>query len=135
MHDPCYWLGGTQGGGLYVSTDCGVSFESNGNLAVGRNVSDIAYDPASATRVAAAGWGFGVAISEDLGKTWVSRNAGLPGLSVWSVAFDPDVPGRMYASVHEEALYVSTDQGRSWRKEGLEGSRVYRMKFVPEGKR
>jgi hypothetical protein len=118
-----------------VSTDCGATFESNGNLAVGRNLSDIAFDPGSAKRVAAAGWGIGVAISEDLGKTWTLRNAGLPGLNVWSVAFDPDAPGRMYASVHEEALYVSADYGRSWRKEGLEGSRVYRMKFVPEAKR
>jgi photosystem II stability/assembly factor-like uncharacterized protein len=134
-YDPCYWLAGTQGGGLFVSWDCGATFESNGSLAVGRNVSDIAYDPASGSRIAVAGWGFGVAISEDRGKTWVSRNAGLPGLSVWSVAFDPDAPGRMYASVHEDALYVSTDYGRSWRKEGLEGSRVYRMKFVPEAKR
>jgi photosystem II stability/assembly factor-like uncharacterized protein len=135
MHNPCHWLAGTQGGGLYVSTDCGVSFESNGNLAVGRNASDIAYDPGSGSRVAVAGWGFGVALSEDLGKTWTFRNTGLPGLSVWSVAFDPDAPGRMYAGVHEEALYVSTDYGRSWSKEGLAGSRVYRMKFVPEGKR
>ena len=54
------------------------------------------------------------------------------GTSVWSVAFDPAKPGRMYASVHEEALYVSQDYGRTWTKDGLEGSRVYRMQFVPE---
>ena len=77
-HDACYWLAATQGGGLFVSTDCGVTFESSGNLGAGRNVSDIAFDPASANRIAVAGWGIGVAISEDLGKTWQSRNAGLP---------------------------------------------------------
>ena len=76
----------------------------------------------------------GVAISEDLGKTWQSRNAGLPSTAVWSVAFDPAKPGRLYAGVHEEALYVSQDYGRTWTKDGLEGSRVFRMKFVPEGK-
>jgi hypothetical protein len=134
-HDPCHWLAATQGGGLFVSTDCGVSFESNGNLGVDRNISDIAFDPASADRIAVAGWALGVVVSEDRGKTWQPRNAGLPGLSVWSVAFDPSKPGRMYASVHEEALYVSQDYGRTWAKEGLEGSRVYRMRFVPEGKR
>ena len=131
-HDPCYWLAATQGGGLFVSTDCGVTFESNGNLAVGRNIWDIAFDPASRNRIAVAGWGIGVVVSEDLGKTWQFRNAGLPGTSVWSVAFDPGKPGRMYASVHEEALYVSLDYGRTWAKDGLEGSRVFRMKFVPE---
>jgi photosystem II stability/assembly factor-like uncharacterized protein len=134
-HDPCYWLAATQGGGLFVSTDCGVTFESNGDLGVGVNFSDIAFDPASAGRIAVSGWGIGVALSEDRGKIWQFRNAGLPATSVWSVAFDPAKPGRIYASVHEEALYVSQDYGRTWTKDGLEGSRVYRMRFVPEAPR
>lgn len=133
-HDACYWMAATQGGGLFVSTDCGVTFESSGSLGAGRNVSDIAFDPASANRIAVAGWGVGVAISEDLGKTWESRNAGLPASAVWSVAFDPAKAGRVYAGVHEEAVYVSQDYGKTWTRGGLEGSRVYRMRFVPEGK-
>lgn len=133
-HDACYWMAATQGGGLFVSTDCGVTFESSGNLGAGRNVSDIAFDPAAANRIAVAGWGVGVAISEDLGKTWQSRTAGLPASAVWSVAFDPAKAGRVYAGVHEEAIYVSQDYGKTWTKDGLEGSRVYRMRFVREGK-
>jgi len=131
-HDPCFWLAGTEGGGLFASTDCGASFESAGNLGVGRNLYDIAFDPDSPNRIAVAGWGIGVAVTEDGGKTWELRNAGLPSASVWSVAFDPANPRRLYASVHEEALYVSQDGGRTWAKDGLEGSAVYRMKFVPE---
>jgi hypothetical protein len=134
-HDACYWLAATQGGGLFMAADCGVSFESNGNLGVDRNISDIAFDPGSPQRIAVAGWGLGVMVSDDRGKTWQARNSGLPGLSVWSVAFDPGKAGRMYASVHEEALYVSQDFGRTWTKDGLEGSRVYRMRFVPEAAR
>jgi hypothetical protein len=131
-HDPCYWLASTQGGGLFKSTDCGVSFESNGAFGVDENISDIAFDRSTPGRIAVAGWGIGVAISEDLGKTWQFRNAGLPSTAVWSVVFDPEAPGRIYAGVHEEALYVSQDDGRSWAKDGLEGSRVMRMVFVPE---
>jgi photosystem II stability/assembly factor-like uncharacterized protein len=131
-HNPCYWLAATQGGGLFVSTDCGVTFESAGNLAVGRNLSDIAFDPASPSRIAVAGWGTGVAVSEDLGKTWQTRNGELPSTNVWSVIFDPAKPGRLYAGVHDEALYVSQDYGRNWSKDGLTESRVFRMKFVPE---
>jgi photosystem II stability/assembly factor-like uncharacterized protein len=131
-HDPCRWLAAAEGGGLFASTDCGVSFESAGNLAMAGNISDIAFDPASRDRIAVAGWGIGVAVSEDLGKTWQFRNAGLPGAAVWSVAFDPAKPGRIYASVHEEALFVSQDYGLTWTKDGLEGSRVFRMRFVPE---
>ena len=131
-HDACYWLASTEGGGLFDSTDCGVSFESNGNLGVGRNLYDIGFDPAAANRIAVAGWGTGVAITEDRGKTWQARNEGLPSASVWSLAFDPVQPGRIFASVHEEAVYVSTDNGRTWRKDGLAGSSIFRMKFVPE---
>jgi photosystem II stability/assembly factor-like uncharacterized protein len=134
-HDGCFWMAATQGGGLFASTDCGATFESNGNLAVGRNLSDIAFDPAAPSRMAVAGWGTGVAVSDDGGKTWQDRSAGLPSTSVWSVVFDPAHAGRMYAGVHEEALYVSQDYGRTWRKDGLEGSRVYRMRFAPEVKR
>jgi photosystem II stability/assembly factor-like uncharacterized protein len=133
-HDACYWMAATQDGGLFVSTDCGVSFESGGNLGVGRNIYDIAFDPNDAHRVAVAGWGLGVAVSDDLGKTWQSRAAGLPSSAVWSVAFDPAKAGRLYAGVHEEALYVSQDYGKTWTRDGLEGSRVFRLKFVPEGK-
>ncbi len=132
-HDDCRWLAGTQGGGLFASSDCGATFESAGNLAVGQNISDIAFDPWSAGGIAVAGWGFGVAISEDGGKTWRNRSAGLPSTSVWSVAFDPAVRRRIYAGVHEEALYVSNDGGATWTSDGLDGSRVWRMRFVPEG--
>src|SRR5580700_3718639 len=55
--DPCYWLATTEGGGLFASSDCGVTFESNGNLGVGRNLYDIAFDPSSPNRIAVAGWG------------------------------------------------------------------------------
>ena len=48
------------------------------------------------------------------------------------LVFDPAKPGGIYASVHEEALYVSQDYGHTWTKDGLEGSRVFRMRFVPE---
>jgi photosystem II stability/assembly factor-like uncharacterized protein len=125
-------MASTEGSGLFVSTDCGDTFESNGNLGVGRNLYDLAFDPSAPNRIAVAGWGVGVAISEDRGKTWEPRNSGLPSTNVWSVAFDPARPGRLYASVHAEAIYVSADMGRTWRKDGLAGSSVFRMKFVPE---
>jgi photosystem II stability/assembly factor-like uncharacterized protein len=134
-HNPCWWLAATEGSGLFASTDCGVSFESNSNLGVGRNLYDISFDPHASNRVAVAGWGVGVAVSEDLGKTWQLRNAGLPSASVWSVAFDPEHAGRIYASVHEEALFVSQDYGRTWSRNGLEGSAIYCMRFVPEAAR
>jgi photosystem II stability/assembly factor-like uncharacterized protein len=130
-HDACFWLAVTQQGGVFASRDCGRSFENLGRVGVDRNLYDVAFDPTQPGRIAAAGWGLGVVVTEDGGKTWQSRNVGLPRPDVWSVAFDPANPGRLYCGVHEEALYVSGDAGASWRRDGLEGSVVRRMVFVP----
>jgi photosystem II stability/assembly factor-like uncharacterized protein len=79
-----------------------------------------------------AGWGIGIAVSEDSGKTWAMRDRSLPSSDIWSIAFDPGKAGRLFASVHEDAVYMSEDAGATWRREGLEGSIVNRMKFLPE---
>jgi photosystem II stability/assembly factor-like uncharacterized protein len=129
---PCEWLATTQAGGLFASHDCGKTFESSGRLGVGTNLTDIAFDPSDANRVAVAGWSSGVDVSEDAGRSWKSRSAGLPALRVTSVVFDPIHRGRLYASVSEEGLYASDDNGKTWRKDGLDGSAVNRIRFVPE---
>jgi photosystem II stability/assembly factor-like uncharacterized protein len=131
-HDPCQWLAVTQQGGVFGSTDCGVTFENVGRVGVDRNLFDIAYDPTDAKRIAVAGWGPGVVVSEDGGKTWQPRNAGLPRPEAISLVFDPTHSGRLYAAINEDGLYVSNDAGKTWSKDGLESSVVYRLRFVPE---
>jgi photosystem II stability/assembly factor-like uncharacterized protein len=131
-HNACEWLAASQLGGLFTSHDCGVTFESAGRVGVGANLNDIAFDPSDAKRVAVAGWSSGVSLSEDGGLTWKPCNNGLPILQVTSVVYDPAKRGRLYASVNEEGLYKSDDNGRTWQKDGLEGSVITRMRFVPE---
>jgi photosystem II stability/assembly factor-like uncharacterized protein len=131
--DACFWLATTEGGGLFASHDCGKSFESAGNVGVGRNLYDVAFDPTTANRIGLAGWSLGVMLSEDGGKTWQSRSAGLPRPDVTSLIFDPANPGRLYASVQDEGVFVSEDIGRTWSASGIEGSSAFRMKFIPEG--
>ena len=131
-HDACFWLAATQGGGVFASHDCGQTFESAGAVGVGRNLYGIAWDPHDPKRVAVAGFGFGVAVSDDNGKSWAFRNVGLPRQDSWSLAFDPDHARRIYASIHEEALYVSDDLGITWRSDGLPGTTISRIQFVPD---
>jgi hypothetical protein len=130
-YDGCEWAAATQAGGVFLSHDCAKTFENTGRIGVGATLYDLAFDPMVEKRIAVAGWGPGVAISEDGGKTWQSRNAGLSIPEVVAVIFDPVVRGRIYASVRDDGLYVSNDAGRSWSKQGLDGSVVNRMKFVP----
>jgi photosystem II stability/assembly factor-like uncharacterized protein len=129
-HDPCEWAAATQAGGVFLSHDCAKTFENTGRIGVGATLYDLAFDPLQANRIAVAGWGPGIAISEDGGKTWQARNNGLLP-EVVAVIFDPSVRGRVYASVRDDGLYVSNDVGRNWSKQGLDGSFVNRMKFVP----
>jgi photosystem II stability/assembly factor-like uncharacterized protein len=131
-HNPCDWLAASQMGGLFASHDCGETFESTGRVGAGANLNDIAFDPSDAKRIAIAGWSSGVNLSEDGGLTWKPRNNGLPALQVTSVVFDPVKQGRLYASVNEEGLYASDDNGKTWLKDGLDGSVITRMRFVPE---
>jgi photosystem II stability/assembly factor-like uncharacterized protein len=133
-HDGCEWAAATQSGGVFLSHDCAKTFENAGRVGVGATLYDLAFDPMVDKEIAVAGWGPGVSISEDGGKTWQARNAGLSSLEVVSVIFDPAVRGRIYASVRDDGLYVSNDAGRSWSKQGLDGSVVNRMKFVPVSK-
>lgn len=132
-HDPCEWLATTQTGGLFASGDCGKTFENQGRIGVGKHLYDVAFDPTDAKRIAVVGWDPGVLLSEDGGKTWQQRNAGLPRLSVISVVFDPETSGRMFIGVNEEGLFVSDDRGASWSRNGLEGTAINRMKFIPQG--
>ena len=127
-HAPCEWLATTQQGGLFWSHDCGRTFENSGRLGVGVNLYDVAFDSLNAKRIAVVGWGPGVAVSEDGGKTWQLRNAGLPAPNVVSVAWHGP---QLFAGVNDEGIYLSEDAGKTWRRDGLEGSVVTRMRFIP----
>jgi len=132
--DPNTWMAATERGGAFLSRDGGVVWKPVPGVPLGSVLSNISFDPANRNRIAIAAWGPGVLVSEDAGRTWLARNERLPKGEVWRVAFDPGHPGRLYAAVHEERLYVSDDGGRIWRGSGLEGSVVYGISFVPEGK-
>ena len=131
-HDACDWMATTQGGGVFRSTDCAKTFENVGRIGLGQNLYGIAYDPGDARRIAIGGWGSGVLVTEDNGKTWQDRNAGLPSPHVFSIVFEPGKAGRLYAGVNEKGLFVSSDAGKTWSVDGLDGSVIGSLKFVPE---
>jgi len=134
-HDPRQWLATTQRGGLFATSDRGLTWNAVNGVPADRTLYMAAFDPRQAGRLLVCGWGPGVLVSEDGGRSWQARSTGLPSRKVWSAGFDPDVPGRLYASVHEEAVFVSPDSGRTWKRSGLEGSIVSSLAFVPEAGR
>ena len=131
-HDPCYWIAATQGGGLFDSSDCGVSFESNGNLGVGRNLYDIAFDPASPNRIAVAGWGTGVAIYRRPRQILAGAQLRASHGQRLERGLRPR-PTRPHLHQRSRRRDLCVRGQRPDLGEGrLAGSSIFRMKFVPE---
>ena len=113
-HDACFWLASTQGGGLFVSTDCGVTFESNGQS--GSRPQSLRHRVRSRHRPTASRWPDGASAwrSPKIAARRGSRaTPACPPPPCGASPSIPAKPGRIYAGVHEEALYVSQDYGRS----------------------
>ncbi|MEC7724107.1 MAG: hypothetical protein VYD05_01245, partial [Planctomycetota bacterium] len=127
-----YWLASASGG-VWHTTNGGVSFEPQLQNAYTISVGDLAVAP-SDPRVVYVGtgegnnqrssfWGDGVYRSDDSGETW--KWVGLAGTDhIGRVVVHPDDPdtvyvaalGALYSSNEQRGLYKTTDGGASWDK-------------------
>jgi photosystem II stability/assembly factor-like uncharacterized protein len=128
---PAVWLAGTEGRGVWLSSDDGASWQATAPALATANVYGVAVDPTDARRLAAGGWQTGVHLSTDGGVTWQARTEGLPSLNFLTLAYDPNVPGRLWASAFEEGTVYSDDDGLTWQDGGLYGALVNDFGFLP----
>jgi photosystem II stability/assembly factor-like uncharacterized protein len=134
-HDAKLWLATSQSDGALLSRDGGLTWRKIAGVPSAEALYNAAFDATNPQRWAIGSWTYGVLVTEDGGQTWTARNEGLPVEHlVFRVAIDPD-NGRLYAGVYRDDLFVSDDFGRTWQKDGLEGSVVYNLIFVPKGKK
>ena len=124
-HDRCFWLASAQGGGLFASTDCGVTFESNGNLGAGRNLVGHRVRSRSAQPRRSGGMGSRRRSFGGSRQDVASRNAGLPGNVSVERSLRPRAPGthlRQRArggALRFPGLRPHLDQGRARRQPRL----------------
>jgi len=111
---------GTQGGGVFITTDAGTSWSPINVGLANKRVYGLATIPGSggmsSTRLFAATGG-GVFRSIDNGATWTPADSGLPGgfLNVIAVSFPSGVSGDTILFVGTDyGIYRSSDQGASW---------------------
>jgi photosystem II stability/assembly factor-like uncharacterized protein len=128
---PDTWLAGTEGRGVWLSTDDGRTWRAVAPALATANVYGVTVDPTDARRLAAGGWQTGVHLSTDGGATWHHRTAGLPSLNFLALAYDPVTPGRLWASAFEEGTVYSDDDGVTWHDGGLYGALVNDLGFLP----
>lgn len=102
-------FGGTYGG-VYLSTDNGVSWIARNAGIENIAVSALAIDAGGHLYAGSAG--DGIFYSPDDGLSWTPRSVGLGSLNVTSVKIAPN--GDVYAGTGNQGVYRSGDQGLTW---------------------
>lgn len=111
--DSAVVLAGTEDG-LFRSTDGGAVWTEI-DLGGTTQVSDIAFDPNSTSRVFVATRGRGVFVSSDNGATWQADNDGLTTLQATSIAFSSD-SSRVYVGTK----FITNEIGGLYRRDAGE---------------
>lgn len=113
---------GTNGSGIYKSTDGGQSWASSG--LTGSYILSLAISPNyAADHIIYAGTYGGIYKSTNSGQSWAS--SGLVGNDVGSIALSPgySTDHMLFAGTNGHGIYKSADEGQSWSASGL--STVY----------
>jgi uncharacterized repeat protein (TIGR01451 family) len=113
---------GTNGGGIYKSTDSGVTFTaSNTGLPVSLNIGAIAIAPSASSTYYAAASGIGFFRSTDRGYTWTKRSSSVATVNATNyIAISPTNEDVIYAGFDQ--VYKSTDGGANWTSTGIDPS-------------
>lgn len=107
---------GTDGDGIFVSTDDGENWTSSNKGLQDTFIHTIMIWG----NTIFAGTETGVSVSTDNGENWRSINSGLSGLGVWSLAVSRDAAGDTTVFAGSwNGVYSSTDRGENWKVTGV----------------
>jgi uncharacterized repeat protein (TIGR02543 family) len=113
--DPAILYAGTNGGGVFRSTDSGTTWVAvNTGFITNTLVASLAIDPLISTILYAGTNGSGIFRSTDSGTTWVAVNTGLTDMYVLCLAIDPLTSTTLYAGTETRGVFRSTDSGAHW---------------------
>jgi hypothetical protein len=108
----------TLDGGVFKSTNAGVSWTARNTGLTVPGVRTLAIDPTTTPSTLYAGTaGDGVFKSTDGGDSWSAANAGLAFVDVFGLAIDPTTPTTLYVGTSSGGggVFKSTDGGANWR--------------------
>ena len=122
---------GTNGGGVFKSTNGGTSWAPAISGLTETYVLTLAIDPTTPAIVYAGTGSAGVFKSTDGGTSWAP--GGLPDDEVDALAIDPATPTTLYAASFFEGIFKSTNSGTSWAlaNGGLTGRFVQALAIDP----
>jgi photosystem II stability/assembly factor-like uncharacterized protein len=112
-HSAQNWSGSTDGG-VYKSTDAGMSWTLV-NYGMGIvHIRALAIDPKNTATVYAGTRDRGVFKTTNGGQSWEPINEGLGSLLVQALAVDPVNTANIYAGTRDQGIFKSKDSGKSW---------------------
>jgi hypothetical protein len=104
---------GTNGSGMYKSTDGGTTWSAVNNGITSLDIQALAIDP-STTLTVYAGTQAGLFKTLDGGNTWNSSGAGLLDPNVNALVVDPRNPRMLYAATSSVGIFRSLNGGSGW---------------------
>jgi photosystem II stability/assembly factor-like uncharacterized protein len=121
-------------GGVFKSTDGGISWSRTSLDPPGTYVWTLGEDPNAANTLYAATKAHGLFKSTDGGDSWTAINNGLTNLSPNVVVVDPDDSNTVYVgtSPNQGGLFKSTDAGESWSFIGFAGQTISALNLDPQ---
>ena len=127
---------GSNPGGLYVSTDGGITFKDRNAITPSVVVDDpllqgyytFAIDPSDPKRMWIGTWGKGIYKSYD--AMLLDVPAGLFGKHIRKIVIDPSDPDNVYVAT-QEGIFVTSDEGETWEdlNEGLQTLDILSLKI------
>ena len=129
-------------GGIWKSSDSGLSWTSKSDYEASLSSGSIAIDPANtniiyygtgeATYSGVSYYGRGLLKSTDAGNTWTNISADLPTASFTSrIVIRPNYPAQLLAAMSYEGLFRSTNSGINWTR--ILSGRCDDVIFSPSG--
>ena len=118
---------GTDGGGVWKTTDGGTNWTPLTDQQTSLNIRDLALAPTAPDTILAATFGGGILKSTDGGATWTTS---LPGTLVNSVAVHPTNPS-IVLEADSSGLRRSADGGSTWTNLLPTGYRAIQVVFDP----
>jgi photosystem II stability/assembly factor-like uncharacterized protein len=100
-------------GGIFKSTNGGLTWDPVVNGLGDLNVFDIVIDPAHPSTLYAATGSAAVFKSIDSGTNWAPASTGLVSIAALDLEFDPSNPSALYVAT-PQGLFVTTDGATSW---------------------
>jgi cysteine-rich repeat protein len=119
-HDNVLYVGTT--GGIFKSTDKGLTWVSASSGLVGTTVTGIEIVPSDPNTIYAGTSTGGIHVSTNAGSSWSQINNGLPTMSVNAVGVRTDLPSTLYAGMNTFGIERSLDAGGSWAASGVMGT-------------